>query len=39
MWILRKHLADMTTEEAMEFMMKHIHGTRNNREFLMSMNG
>jgi transcription termination factor Rho len=39
MWILRRHLADMNTEEAMDFMLKHIQGTRNNREFLMSMNG
>jgi transcription termination factor Rho len=38
MWILRRHLADMNTEEAMDFMLKHIQGTRNNREFLMSMN-
>jgi transcription termination factor Rho len=39
MWVLRRHLADMNTEEAMDFMLKHIQGTRNNREFLMSMNG
>jgi transcription termination factor Rho len=38
MWILRRHLADMNTDEAMDFMLKHIQGTRNNREFLMSMN-
>jgi transcription termination factor Rho len=38
MWVLRRHLADMNTDEAMVFMLKHIQGTRNNREFLMSMN-
>ncbi len=39
MWILRRHLADMNTDEAMDFIMKHIRGTRNNREFMLSMNG
>ena len=39
MWILRRHLADMNTDEAMDFIMKHMSGTRNNREFLVSMNG
>jgi len=39
MWILRRHLADMNTDEAMSFMMKHMSGTQNNREFLTSMNG
>lgn len=38
MWILRKHLADMNPVEAMEFIEKHMKGTLNNEEFLMSMN-
>ena len=38
-WILRKHLADMTAEEAMRFMLQQMRGTRNNEEFLISMNG
>ncbi len=39
MIILRKHIADMKPEEAMEFMRKHMVSTKNNDEFLMSMNG
>ncbi len=39
MFILRNHLADMKPDEAMEFLMKHIHGTTSNEEFLASMNG
>lgn len=39
MIILRKHIADMKPEEAMEFMRKHMISTKNNDEFLMSMNG
>jgi transcription termination factor Rho len=38
MWILRNHLADMKTEEAMSFLLQHMKGTRNNDEFLISMN-
>ena len=38
MWILRKYLADMNPVEAMEWVNKNIKGTRNNEEFLMSMN-
>lgn len=38
MWILRKYLSDMNPLEAMEFVEKNIKGTRNNEEFLMSMN-
>ena len=38
-WILRNHLADMNSIEAMEFMKKHLEGTINNEEFLISMNG
>ena len=39
MWILRNHLADMNSEEAMDFILNHMKGTRSNEEFLVSMNG
>ena len=39
MWILRKHLADMNTEEAMNFILQNMKGTKSNEEFLISMNG
>jgi transcription termination factor Rho len=39
MFILRKHLADMKPEEALEFMLKHMQQTTSNEEFLSSMNG
>ena len=39
MFILRNHLSDMKPEEAMEFLLKHIQGTKSNEEFLASMNG
>ncbi|MBR5855769.1 MAG: transcription termination factor Rho [Bacteroidales bacterium] len=38
-WILRNHLSDMTSVEAMEFMKAHLEKTVNNEEFLISMNG
>ncbi len=38
MWIMRKYLADMNPMEAMDFVQKHMKATRNNEEFLMSMN-
>lgn len=38
MWIMRKYLSDMNPLEAMEFVQKQIQGTKNNEEFLMSMN-
>jgi transcription termination factor Rho len=38
-WILRKHMSDMTSIEAMEFIKDHMKGTRDNAEFLVSMNG
>ncbi|MCO6163155.1 transcription termination factor Rho [Flavobacterium sp. NRK F7] len=38
MWILRKYLADMNPIEAMEFLEKRIKTTKNNEEFLISMN-
>jgi len=39
MWVLRKYLADMNPVEAMEFINDKIKQTRNNEEFLVSMNG
>ncbi len=38
MWILRRHLSDMTPVEAMEFLHDRISRTRDNEEFLISMN-
>ena len=37
-WILRKHLSDMTTVEAMEFLQKQMGLTETNAEFLATMN-
>ncbi len=37
-WILRRHLADMTSVEAMEEIKKHMENTRNNEELLITMN-
>ena len=37
-WILRNHLADMNSIEAMEFLQSQIRGTKTNEEFLISMN-
>ncbi|WP_185855602.1 transcription termination factor Rho [Blattabacterium cuenoti] len=39
MWILRKHLSDMNPVEAMEFLKSRMSRTKNNEEFLISMNG
>jgi transcription termination factor Rho len=39
MWILRKYLADMNPLEAMEFVKGRLENSRDNDEFLMSMNG
>ncbi len=38
-WILRKYMSDMTSVEAMEFLLDRMKGTVNNDEFLISMNG
>ena len=38
-WILRNHLADMTSLEAMEFLRDRIKFSQTNEEFLASMNG
>ena len=39
MWVLRKYLADMNPVEAMEFINERIKFSKNNQEFLISMNG
>ncbi|MDT7832275.1 transcription termination factor Rho [Flavobacteriaceae bacterium S356] len=39
MWVLRKYLADMNPIEAMEFINERIKFSKNNTEFLVSMNG
>jgi transcription termination factor Rho len=39
MWVLRKYLADMNPIEAMEFINERIKFSKNNEEFLISMNG
>ena len=38
MWVLRKYLSDMNPIEAMTFLKGQLENTRNNEEFLMSMN-
>ena len=38
MWILRKYLADMNALEAMDFVKDRLEKTKDNDEFLMSMN-
>jgi len=37
-WVLRNHLSDMNTVEAMEFLKSRIALTRSNEEFLITMN-
>lgn len=37
-WILRNHLADMTTQEAILFIQERMRYTQNNEEFLLTMN-
>lgn len=38
MWVLRRHLADMNSVEAMEFLKDRMERTLDNEEFLASMN-
>jgi len=38
MWIMRKYLADMNPVEAMDFINERFKKTRNNEDFLISMN-
>jgi transcription termination factor Rho len=37
-WILRKVLSQLSVVDAMEFLQDKLHGTKNNKEFLESMN-
>lgn len=39
MWVLRNHLSDMNPEEAMNTFLKYMHNTKDNNQFLVSMNG
>ena len=39
MWVMRKYLVDMNPIEDMEFISDRIKQTKNNEEFLISMNG
>ena len=38
MWILRNYMSDMNSVEAMEFLLTRLRRTKNNEEFLISMN-
>ncbi len=38
MWILRKYISDMNSMEAINFVKDRLENTRNNEEFLLSMN-
>lgn len=38
-WILRKYMTDMNATEAMNFLIEKMTGTKDNAEFLNSMNG
>ena len=39
MWILRNYIADMNALEAMNDVKKRLEGTKDNVEFIASMNG
>jgi transcription termination factor Rho len=39
LWILRNHLSDMKPEESMTFLLQHMKNTKDNEEFLATMNG
>ena len=39
MWILRNHISDMTSMEAMDLMKRYMDNTISNEELLLSMNG
>jgi transcription termination factor Rho len=38
MWLLRNHIADMHTDEAMNFLLQQMRGSKSNEEFLATMN-
>jgi transcription termination factor Rho len=37
-WILRKYMSDMNSSEAIDFLLNNMRGTKDNEEFLISMN-
>jgi transcription termination factor Rho len=37
-WILRKYMSDMNSNEAIDFLLNNMKGTKDNDEFLISMN-
>jgi transcription termination factor Rho len=39
MWVLRNYLSDMNVTEAMEFLKERMERTKDNAEFLVSING
>jgi transcription termination factor Rho len=38
MWLMRKYFADMNPEESMNDLLRRLRGTKNNAEFISSMN-
>ena len=38
MWVLRNHMGDMNSQEAMELLLQQMRGTKSHEEFLVSMN-
>lgn len=38
MWVLRNHIADMNSDEAMNFLLQQMRGSKSNEEFLATMN-
>jgi len=38
MWLLRKYLVDMTSEEAINFLLDHLRETKNNDDFMLAIN-
>lgn len=38
-WVLRNHLADMNSEEAMTTLLNYMKGTKSQEEFIVAMNG
>ena len=39
MVVLRNHLGDMNSEEAINLLIQNMRGTKSNEEFIVSMNG
>lgn len=38
MWVMRNHLSDMNSEESLNLLLKHMRSTKDNEEFLITMN-